>query len=125
MSLLSSKINGSHHPIALGKVFKGPPKITNLVYTAGPASTPGFPKGSHDLSVFFTYSFFAEGFLRSAQFPLAQLPPIFLEHFKGHLFQEAHADFPGRSDLQPALSMYLTLVPCIRDKAEILLLFKI
>lgn len=58
--------------------------------------------------------------LRIAQFPLAQIPPILLEQVKGHLFQEAYADFPGQSDFQPSLAIYLIIMPCIRDKPEVL-----
>lgn len=50
-----------------------------------------------------------------AQFPFAQIPPIILEHFKEHLFQEAYADFLSQSDFQPFLAIYQIIMPCIRD----------
>ena len=94
------------------------PKLTNLICTTGPASTPRFPKVPHDLSIFFTYFFSVESPLPTAQFPFAQIPLMLLQQTKGHLFQEACADFLSQSVFQPSLAIYLITMPCIRDKPD-------
>lgn len=50
-----------------------------------------------------------------AQYPFTQIPPIVLEHFKGHLFQEAYADFLTQSDFHPFLAIYQIIMPCTQN----------